>query len=801
MKISYNWLKDYLDFQETPEVLGEILTQTGLEVESIAYTGAVEGGLQGVVVGEVVRCEKHPEADKLKLTLVDVGSEELPIVCGASNVAIGQKVLVATVGTTLYPSTGDSLTIKAVKIRGEASLGMICAEDELGIGNSHDGIMVLPQSTPIGISAAHALELEQDAIFEIGLTPNRCDAMSHIGVARDIRAFLKHHKGIDLPIQWPEVSEIQNAMDSNRDIKLGNPEACSQYMLGEIKGVKVTTSPNWLQKKLMALGISPVNNVVDCTNFVMHEMGNPMHAFDAKFFQHSLSVRFAKEGESLCTLDGKVRSLKSNDLIIDGDGIPRCLAGIMGGNEAKVDESTTDLLLEAAYFDPSTIRKSSKQHGIHTDASFRFERGVDPSRIEHALRRLMHLIVTVAGGNPQGIRVIEQQPILKKEINLTHEAVNQFLGSTLDEKAFESILLSLDLIKKGASLWEIPAYRADVTRPVDVIEEVVRIIGFDAIPTDEKWHFSVPNTETFSAHGTRIKISTQLAAKGYHEVLNNSLTKSSYQNAITAKGNGSPIFLKNPLSQDLAMLRNSMAFGVLENIQYNKNRQAPNVKFFEFGHTYHQFGNQMVEREVLALGMTGVHNPESWIGSRPLSFYDLKSDVLSILALLNPNTLEEIPFETMDLYAEGIEIKVDGKSMARLGLLSPSSIKAFDLKTTVFFAEIDWKTYIERTKLATNVFESLPKTMAVRRDFAFLLDEEVSFSALKKTSFKAASNRLLSMHLFDVYEGEKLEKGKKSYALSFHFRDNEKTLTDAEIDAEMKCIHDAIVASFGAKLR
>jgi phenylalanyl-tRNA synthetase beta chain len=801
MKISYDWLKNYLDFNESPEEVGEILTQTGLEVEHISYTGSVKGGLKGVVVGEVLRCEKHPQADKLKVTLVDVGSEQLPIVCGAPNVATGQKVLVATVGTTLYPKSGDPIVIQSVKIRGEASHGMICAEDELGIGNSHEGILVLAESIPNGTEAYAALVLDQDAVFEIGLTPNRCDAMSHIGVARDLRAFLKHHKGVDIPIRWPKIEEPQEISNPRLRLSVEASSACPHYLIGEISGVTIGPSPMWLQQKLQAIGISPINNVVDCTAYVMHEMGTPLHAFDAAYFRSSLTVRFARSGESLTTLDGKARSLKSNDLIIDGDGIPHCIAGVMGGEESKVCETTTDLLLESAYFDPSTIRKSSKQHGMHTDASFRFERGVDPALTEHALHRVMDLIHDIAGGNRLGYSAAARTTNAPKQLRLTVEEVNQFLGSALDTSAFESILHSLDFTKGKEDHWEIPSYRADVTRPVDAIEEIVRIIGFDAIPMPEKWRFSIPNTETYSPHKTRIKISSLLASRGYHEVLNNSLTKSSYEKTINSKANGSPVFLKNPLSQDLAMLRNAMVYGILENIHYNKNRQAPNVKFFEFGRTYHQFGKQLVEKETLMLGITGANNPVSWLGSQSLSFYDVKSDVLAMIQHISPSELEEIPIRNIDVYAEGIELKMDGKSIAKMGVLSPAAMKQFDLKATVYIAELDWKAFVERAKTSNTFFKPLPKTMSVRRDFAFLLDEQITYSALKETAYRAASNRLISMNLFDVYEGENIEKGKKSYALAFHFRDQEKTLTDAEIDEEMKQILEAITKVFGAQLR
>ena len=772
MKVSYTWLSQFVPFEYSPERISEILTQTGLEVEGIESVGSIKGGLAGVITGEVIACEKHPDADKLKVTRVNIGDETLPIVCGAPNVAVGQKVLVALVGTTIYPNDGEPLTLRKAKIRGIESHGMICAEDELGLGTSHDGILILPQDTAIGIPAAAALSLDTDYILEIGLTPNRCDAMGHLGVARDIKAYLMHHEGLSAPLALPEIEETTIQTNVNNTHKVLSDGDCESYYLASLTGVQVGPSPDWLKNRLSALGTASINNIVDCANYVMYELGTPLHAFDASCFTESLSVRYAHSDET-----------------------------VLGGKISGVNENTTDLLIESAYFNPSTIRKTAKHHGIHSDASFRFERGVDPDLTAFALQRVVSLIRSVAGGTLNYMQKVKAYATPAVEVVLDFETINKQLGTKLTDAQLSGILASLDFIPINESTWIIPRYRTDVKRPIDVTEEIIRIAGFDAVPTPEKWNFSVPVSETFSAEATRQKTSVILAANGFNEILNNSLTKASNGALTTSKQDGKPVVLKNPLSRDLSILRTSMFFGALETLAYNKNRQSGNIKLFEFGHTYHGFGERTVEKSTLALVLTGSHEPDSWMGSRPFSFFDIKSEVMNLIQGLNPNAIEEVALGEDTPFSEGIEIKVNGKPLVTLGKLSESWLKTVEFKQAVYGAAIDWKRWIELSKSIADRFTEIPKTFVVRRDFALLLDSNVQSAELVKAAKKVASTRLISTNLFDVYEGDKIEAGKKSYALSFHFRDAEKTLTDAEIDQEMRTIRTCFESEFGAQLR
>lgn len=801
MKVSYKWLSQFVPFEYSPERISEILTQTGLEVEGIEAVGSIKGGLAGVITGEVVDCEKHPDADKLKVTHVNIGDQTLQIVCGAPNVAVGQKVLVALVGTTIYPNDGEALTLRKAKIRGIESHGMICAEDELGLGTSHDGILILPQDTAVGIPAAAALSLDTDYILEIGLTPNRCDAMGHLGVARDIKAYLMHHEGLTAPLALPEIEETSIQRNINNTHKVLSDADCESYYLASLSGVQVGPSPDWLKNRLTALGTASINNIVDCANYVMYELGTPLHAFDASCFTESLTVRHAHPDESLITLDGVDRKLRPTDLVIDGNGTAHCLAGVLGGKTSGVSENTTDLLIESAYFNPSTIRKTAKHHGIHSDASFRFERGVDPDLTAFALQRVVSLIRSVAGGTLNYIQEVKAYAIPAVEVVLNFETINKQLGTSLTDAQFSGILGALDFTPINESTWKIPRYRTDVKRPIDVTEEIIRIAGFDAIPTPEKWNFSVPVSETFSAEATRQKVSVLLAGNGFNEMMNNSLTKSSNGALTTSKQDGKPVVLKNPLSRDLSILRTSMFFGALETLAYNKNRQSGNIKLFEFGHTYHSFGERTIEKSTLALVLTGSHEPDSWMGSRPFSFFDIKSEVMNLIHGLNPNAIEEVALGEDTPFSEGIDIKVNGKPLVSLGKLSDSWLKTVEFKQAVYGAIIDWKRWIELSKSIADRFTEIPKTFVVRRDFALLLDSNVQYAELVKAAKKAASTRLISTNLFDVYEGDKIEAGKKSYALSFHFRDNEKTLTDAEIDQEMSAIRTCFESEFGAQLR
>jgi phenylalanyl-tRNA synthetase beta chain len=801
MKVSFHWLKDYLNFDKTPEQLSEILTSTGLEVEGIESIGAVTGGLEGVVTGKVTSCEKHPDADKLKVTMVDVGDETLQIVCGASNVAAGQMVLVARAGATIYPLHGEPITLRKATIRGIESNGMICAEDELGIGSSHDGIMVLSNDISVGIPAAEALKLDVDHIFEIGLTPNRCDAMGHFGVARDLRAYLNFHEGLNSPMIRPETVSLTEHIEDTISYMVAKDSGCSAYYVASIKGVKIHRETTALGQRLQSIGVSNINNVVDCANYVMHEFGTPLHAFDAQYFNHELQVRFAQPGEELTTLDGITRKLRSEDVVIAGDGRVQCLAGVMGGKESGVDETTVDLLIESAIFEPSFIRKSAKHHGIHSDASFRFERGVDPAFTLLALRRAVSLILEHAGGTFEGIREVVREIPKAVRVDFELDYVNRILGSHLEKEGIKNILESLDIVPVDQGQWEIPRYRHDVKRPIDIVEEVARIAGFKNIPSLKKWSFSVPVSEGISSNRLRHQLAITLASKGFSEILNNSLTKSKYSELSLPKEAGAAIPLQNPLSKDLSILRNSIFFGMLETVAYNRNRQANNLKLFEFGQTYHGFGKQHSEKSMLGIVISGTYQPESWIGSRPFTFFDLKGHVLDLIQCFGSQAITEKAFEQEGAFQEGVHISLQGKKLGSAGVISSTWAKAFGLKQTVYAAQIDLKVLHEAVKQLKVEFRELPKTFLVRRDFALVVDEAVEYNEIIATAKKAASRRLIKCSLFDVYQGDKIESGKKSYAIAFYFQDPNKTLTDVEIDGEMEAIKNELSARLSATLR
>ncbi|MBM3424939.1 MAG: phenylalanine--tRNA ligase subunit beta [Bacteroidetes bacterium] len=801
MKVSYSWLKDYLHFDASPQRLADILTNIGLEVEGIEKVGPVEGGLEGVVTGKVKSCEKHPDADKLKVTRVDVGDETLQIVCGASNVAVGQIVLVARAGATIHPIHGEPITLRKAKIRGIESNGMICAEDELGIGTSHEGILILPDKTPAGISASEALNIEQDYILEIGLTPNRCDALGHFGVARDLRAFLNHHESRQLSLHIPEITLPKADLKNSIKGTVAKETACSAYYLAFMKGVKVTKTKSTVSRKLRSIGLSSVNNVVDCANFVMHEFGTPLHAFDARFFQSELRVRMAEVGEELVTLDGLQRKLTAHDVVIAGDGKAHCLAGVMGGKDSGVGLETVDLVIESAIFDPSKIRKTAKYHGLHSDASFRFERGVDPDLTLLALQRVVGLILENAGGTFEGITEVCNNPEKSEVITFDLSYINQIIGSNLNYSAIEKILESLDIRNLKNGSWELPRYRSDVKRPIDVVEEVLRIAGFNSIPELKKWSFSIPYEQGISPNRFRHKLAHTLASKGFSEILNNSLTKNRYDELPLEKEAGRAIILKNPLSRDLSILRNSIFYGMLETVAYNRNRQAPNLKLFEFGQTYHAQSDRHFERSVLGICITGTYQAESWLGSRAFTFFDLKGHVLDTCQSYGEQAILEEAFENEGPFEQGIHLFIKGKKIASLGLIAANWLKTFDLKQTIYAAQIDVN-YLHEIAVEQKVmFQELPKTFQVRRDFALVVDQAITYTDIVQEAFKAASKRLVKCSLFDVYIGNKIEPDKKSYAVAFHFRDNHKTLTDSEIDAEMESIRLHLEATLKTSLR
>jgi len=806
MKISYNWLKTYISTTLSPLEMGEILTQTGLEVESIEKIEAVKGGLEGVVVGEVISCEKHPDADKLKVTTVNVGSEILQIVCGASNVAVGQKVPVATVGCTLYPKPDEAFKIKLSKIRGVESQGMICAEDELGIGTSHEGILVLDPQTIPGTPAAAYFQLENDYQIEIGLTPNRADAMGHVGVARDLKAYLNFHNKQNLALQLPDISSFK--VDNQNlpiSISIENSDACPLYCGVSLSNVTVKPSPAWLQNKLRAVGLSPINNIVDITNFVMRELGTPLHAFDAEKLNGKIVVKNATTGSKFTTLDGQERTLDSSNLMITNGMDDLCIAGVYGGLESGVSDKTTSIFLEAAYFDSISIRKTARFFGLNTDASFRFERGIDAELVEFALKRAALLIKEDAGGtiSMQPIRIENNAP-KSKEVEFNTLKSNQLLGINLTDAETESILNELDIqvLAKNDTNWTltIPSYRVDVTRACDVSEEILRIYGFNNVPIPEKLNTSITSFPKLDLEKTHNLIADLLVDKGFVEAMNNSLTKSSYYRSN--QEDRSLVSILNPLSQDLSVMRKSLLFGILENIQYNQNRQQSSLKLFEFGKTYQKLENGFSESKQLILAITGKKQLERWNSSNEqVDYFSLKGylDALfSRLGLLKHCTFDAINSE---YFSDGQSIKIQGKLIAELGILNPKLQKQFDLKQVIYVSIIQWDTVIELLKLNSIKYQEIPKTFAVRRDFSLLINKEITFDQISQSAKKVEKKLLKAVELFDVYEGKNLEEGKKSYAVSFHFQDNESTLTDQTVDQIMEKIRKSLETEVSAQLR
>jgi phenylalanyl-tRNA synthetase beta chain len=807
MKISYNWLKSYIQTDLSPEQISEILTQTGLEVEGIEKIEAVKGGLEGVVVGEVLSCEKHPDADKLKVTTVNIGSEILQIVCGASNVAAGQKVPVATVGCTLYPQPDEAFKVKLSKIRGVESHGMICAEDELGIGNSHDGILVLSPETAPGTPAAHYFQLENDYQFEIGLTPNRADAMGHIGVARDLKAYLNVHENKNIALNFPDISAFK-VQNNNLPISVSveNTESCPLYCGITIQGVQIKPSPAWLQNRLRAIGLSPINNVVDVTNFVMRELGTPLHAFDAAKLNGKIVVKNATTGTKFITLDGVERTLDSSNLMITNGIEDLCIAGVYGGINSGVKDETTSIFLEAAYFDPVSIRKTARSFGLNTDASFRFERGIDPILVEYALKRASLLIKEVAGGeiSMEIVRVENNLPKGNK-INFNILKSNSLLGINLSNELTEKILSELDIHveKKEAENWilESPAYRVDVHRACDVSEEILRIYGFNKVDIPEKLNTSITNFPKPNLEKIQNSVADLLVGKGFTEVLNNSLTKQNYDSLIeTNLTNG--VSILNPLSQDLAIMRKTLVYGILENIQHNQNRQQSNLRFFEFGTTYSKTVSGFAEQPHLTLAITGRKQLERWNSSKEnVDYFTLKGYSESIFAKLGLLKFINYSELTNPIFSEGQSIQIQGKIVAEMGWLNKKTIKTFDLRQDVFVSDFKWDVIIQSLKLNSIRYQEIPKTFEVRRDFSLLLNEGVTFQEVKQVALKTEKKLLKSVELFDVYEGKNLEEGKKSYAVSFHFQDNENTLTDYQIDSMMDKIKLGLETELKAQLR
>jgi len=813
MKISYNWLKDYLECDLSPEAVAEALTSIGLEVDALEQVEEIPGGLAGVIVAEVVECVDHPDSDHLHVTKLNTGDAELlQVVCGAPNVAAGQKVLLATVGTVL----GEDFKIKKSKIRGVESFGMICAEDELGIGESHDGIMVLEPETPVGMAAKDYLGLATDAVIEIGLTANRVDAASHIGVARDLYAYLKHN-GIPCRLNIPDVSAFAEGDGDAIPVEVTAADGSPRYTGTTIKGVKVAASPDWMQKKLLSIGLRPINNVVDITNFVLHEIGQPLHAFDAaKIEGGKVIVRRAEEGEKFVTLDGVERTLSSADLMIANVSKPMCIAGVFGGEESGVTENTVDVFLESAYFNPVSIRKSSKRHGLKTDASFRYERGADPLVCEYAAKRAALLIQELAGGQIVGkMQEFCPEKIEKKTVDLDYDRIEAFIGKKIGHDVIEGILenLAYEFVEKtenGAKV-AVPSYMVDVYRECDVVEEILRIYGYNNIELPQAMRMSVNAPQKPEPEQVRTSIANFLAANGFVETMNNSLTKSDYYAKLKTFPEERCVRILNPLSSDLNVMRQTLILNGLEVVAYNINRQITNIKTFEYGSVYsfnpESDGKTLEsyeEHTCYALFMSG--QPEkSWrTDAGKGSYFQLKGYLELLLKRFGCDIYSlETDAAPSDIFSEGLTYALPGKRqpLAVMGTIAPARLKQFGIKQPVFAAEINWPALFELVKRNKIKYKELPKFPEVRRDLAILLDESVTFADLRKSAFRVGKKLLKQVGLFDVYRGDKIAEGKKQYALSFVLQDLEKTLTDNDVERVMSKLLSTFQNEFGAVLR
>lgn len=808
MKISFNWIKQFIKTDWNSEQISELLTDLGLEVEGVTPFQSIKGALEGIVVGEVITCEQHSNADRLKVTTVNVGADEtLQIVCGAPNVAAGQKVLVATIGTTLYTAEGEAWKIKKGKIRGEESHGMICAEDELGLGSSHDGILILDPDTKVGTLGSELYEVENDTVFEIGLTPNRADAMSHYGVARDLKAGLLQ-KDINLELITPSVSafHVDNRM-LKIDVDVKNKNLAPRYCGVTISGIKVEESPAWLQHRLKAIGLAPINNVVDVTNYVLHELGQPLHAFDAaKVTGNKIEVKTLKSGTKFTTLDGIERELHEDDLMICNAKNPMCIAGVFGGLDSGVTAETTSIFLESAYFDPVSIRKTAKRHGLNTDASFRFERGIDPNITEYALKRAALLIEDLTGGEiTSDIVDIYPNKIQDFQVRLSFENAKKIIGEEIPHEVIKRILMSLDIkinnvTETGLGLM-VPAFRNDVQREADIIEEILRVYGYNNINTTEKLNASISNTSRLEDYKLQNIIGNQLASQGFYETLTNSLTTPDYV-ALDADLNPEHnVEMLNPLSNDLSVMRQSMLFSGLENVRHNVNRKREDLKLFEFGKTYHDYNGKRDEFKQLSIIVTGNKQTERWNAeSKPSDFYYLKGTLESILQRLGINKLNASPF-TSQVFSEGMKLSQKKTVLVEFGLVKKSILKHFGITQPVLYANFKWDAVIEVAKNNTVKFKTIPKYPEVRRDFALLLDQSVSFAEIDAIAMQTEKQLLKDVNLFDVYEGKNLPAGKKSYAVSFTLQDENKTLTDKQIDKIMHKLQTNFEKQLGAELR
>ena len=806
MKISYNWLKQFIKIDWKSDETAALLTDLGLEVEVVEKYETVKGGLEGIVVGKVLTCVQHPDADRLKVTTVDLGDGvPVQIVCGAPNVAADQKVLVATIGTTLYDKEGVAFQIKKGKIRGQESHGMICAEDELGLGNSHEGIMVLDSSVLQGVKAASLFNIENDEVFEIGLTPNRADAMSHMGTARDLRAGLMQ-TGINVEFITPSVSNFRvDKRTLKIDVDVKDAKLAPRYCGVTISGITVKSSPRWLKDRLTAIGINPKNNIVDVTNYVLHELGQPLHAFDAAKISGKIQVKTVPSGTKFTTLDDIERTLHEEDLMICDENGPLCIAGVFGGKGSGVSETTTSIFLESAYFNPVSIRKSAKRHQLNTDASFRFERGIDPTITEYALKRAALLIQEVAGGEiTMDIVDLYPKKIEDFPVVLSYNNVNKIIGQELPKETIKNILASLEIkinsVSDAGLGLIIPSYRVDVQREIDVIEEILRVYGYNNIKFSDKLNATVSNAPRTEDYKVQNIIASQLNSQGFHEMMANSLTTSSYAQLSEMLKEEHNVMMLNPLSNDLAAMRQSLLFSGLEAISYNINRRNSDLKFFEFGKTYHKFLSGYEEHKHLTMFITGSRNQENWTNAqKPTDFFLFKGYVNAVLERLGINKIQNRPI-TSDVFSEGIAIGFGNEIIVEYGVVKKSILKHFDIKQEVLFADFNWDLILKY--LSNKIkFTEIPKYPEVRRDLSLLLDDNITFDAIYNIARQTEKSLLKDINLFDVYQGQNLPEGKKSYAVSFTIQDNTKTLTDVQIDKIMSKLQKNLETELGASLR
>ena len=820
MNISYKWLKEYVDFDLTPQEVCDALTSEGLEVDALEEVQSIRGGLKGLYVGKVLTCEAHPNSDHLHVTTVDLGKgEPQQIVCGAPNVAAGQKVIVADLGCVLYDGDNE-FQIKKSKLRGVESLGMICAEDEIGVGTSHDGIIVLPEDAPVGQPAAEYYNLESDWLIEVDITANRADALSHWGVARDLYAWLVQN-GYKTSLHRP--SDEAFAVD-NHDLPINvvieNTEACKRYACVSITDCEVKESPDWLKNKLNAIGLRPINNIVDITNYVMMAYGQPLHCFDADMVTgHKIVVKTMPEGTPFVTLDGEEHKLSDRDLAICNAEEPMCIAGVFGGKGSGTYETTRNVVLESAYFHPTWIRKSARRHGLSTDSSFRFERGIDPNGTIYALKQAALLCKELAGGKvSMEIKDIYPEPLPNFNVDLKYDYVHQLIGKEIPHDTIKSIVTSLEMVIKAENAeglqLEVPAYRVDVQRPCDVVEDILRVYGYNNVEMPEQLKSSlVIKGEEDQKHKLENLVGEQLVGAGFNEILNNSLTKAAYYEDLNSYPKDRLVSIVNPLSSDLNVMRQSILFGGLESIAHNANRKNPNLKFFEFGNTYQHFNEKAdaenpmkaySEESHLGLWVTGKRVEGSWAHpDEQSSFYELKAYVINVLNRIGlPMGAVVFKESENNIFSKGITVENrGGKVLVEMGVVARNLQKKFDIDNEVYFADLYWNQLTKAVRKQKVGFKEISKYPAVSRDLALLLDKSVEFASVEQIAYNAERKLLKKVELFDVYEGKNLPEGKKSYAVNFILQDEQKTLNDKAIDAVMQKIIQNLKKQLNAELR